>query len=157
MVAIARRAAENLIVAAGLATTDAPFRLHEPARAWTTLRRTDAYAGEVRAAHELRAANDRTLRGLFERVDLLFTPTTPAGPHGHDGPGGRMNVALTWAFNLSGHPAASIPAGFGPDGCPVGLQIVARHGEDDRLLALLRDHIPPATPAPVGPAERSPT
>lgn len=151
VVAVARTAAENLIVAAGLAATDVPLHLRDPAPAWTALRRADASAGAMRAAHELRVANDRTLRMLLDRVDLLLTPTTPAGPHGHDGPGGRMNVALTWAFNLSGHPAASIPAGLGPDGCPVGLQVVARHGADDLLLALLRDHVPPATPAPPGP------
>jgi amidase len=45
-----------------------------------------------------------------------------------------MNVAFTWAFNISGHPAVSVPAGFGPDGCPVGLQIVARHHEEALLL-----------------------
>jgi len=55
-------------------------------------------------------------------------------PHGHEGPGERYSTALTWAFNLSGHPAISIPAGFGPDGCPVGLQLVAAHGEEALLL-----------------------
>ncbi|MYW74555.1 amidase family protein, partial [Pseudonocardia sp. SID8383] len=85
---------------------------------------------------------------VFAAADLLLTPTTPAGPHGHDGPGGRMNVALTWAFNLSGHPAVSVPAGTGPDGCPVGLQIVARHGADAALLDLVERVVPPAAVAP---------
>ena len=68
--------------------------------------------------------------------------------HGRDGPGGRMNVALTWAFNVSGHPTVSVPAGTGPDGCPVGLQIVARHGADAALLDLVERVVPPAAVAP---------
>lgn len=47
-----------------------------------------------------------------------------------------MSVALTWAFNLSGHPAITIDAGLGCDGTPVGLQLVARHHEDTELLRL---------------------
>lgn len=70
---------------------------------------------------------------------MLLTPTTPNPPHGHEGPGDRYSTALTWAFNLSGHPAASIPAGFGPDGCPVGLQVVARHGEEEVLLRVMAE------------------
>jgi Asp-tRNA(Asn)/Glu-tRNA(Gln) amidotransferase A subunit family amidase len=45
-----------------------------------------------------------------------------------------MSVSLTWAFNLSGHPAASVPAGPGPDGVPVGLQVVGRHGAEETVL-----------------------
>ncbi|MET9230440.1 amidase family protein [Lentzea sp. NPDC003310] len=72
---------------------------------------------------------------MFETADLLLTPTTPGPPHGHDGPGERINTALTWAFNLSGHPAISIPAGFDSCGLPVGLQAVARHGREADLVA----------------------
>jgi Asp-tRNA(Asn)/Glu-tRNA(Gln) amidotransferase A subunit family amidase len=78
--------------------------------------------------------NDSRLDALFSEARLLLTPTAPTAPHGHDGPGERYSTALTWAFNLSGHPAISIPAGFGPDGCPVGLQLVAGHGEERLLL-----------------------
>ncbi|GCB46849.1 amidase family protein [Streptomyces sp. NL15-2K] len=85
-------------------------------------------------AHLIRATNDRRLSGLFADAQLLLTPTTPTAPHGHQGPGDRYSTALTWAFNLSGHPAISVPAGFGPDGCPVGLQLVAPHGREDLLL-----------------------
>ncbi|MEU0883508.1 amidase family protein [Lentzea sp. NPDC005914] len=72
---------------------------------------------------------------LFETTDLLLTPTTPGPPHGHDGPGSRINTSLTWTFNLSGHPAISIPAGFDCEGLPVGLQAVARHGREADLIA----------------------
>lgn len=75
---------------------------------------------------------------LFESTDLLLTPTTPGPPHGHDGPGSRINTSLTWAFNLSGHPAISIPAGFDSEGLPVGLQAIARHGREADLIAAAR-------------------
>jgi len=70
---------------------------------------------------------------------VLLTPTTPLPPHGHDGPGEAMPVDLTWGFNISGHPAISIPAGRAADGTPVGLQAVARHGREDVLLRLAAD------------------
>ena len=41
-------------------------------------------------------------------------------------------VYYTYPFNLTGQPAASVCAGFGADGMPVGLQIVGRtSGEAD--------------------------
>lgn len=47
-----------------------------------------------------------------------------------------MSVALTWAFNLSGHPAITVPAGRDDAGAPVGLQLVGRHGAEQQLLRL---------------------
>ncbi|MFJ9011083.1 amidase [Streptomyces canus] len=112
-----------------------PFRLHDPAPAWLALRTPGS---DLRDADRIRVANDDRLRDLFDHTDLLLTPTTPHPPHGHDGPGDRYSTALTWAFNLSGHPALSLPACLGPDGCPVGLQLVARHGGEALLLEVAR-------------------
>jgi Asp-tRNA(Asn)/Glu-tRNA(Gln) amidotransferase A subunit family amidase len=112
---------------------EVPLRLHDPGPAWLALRSPGA---DDRAALRVRALNDRRLADLFGRADLLLTPTTPNPPHGHEGPGERYSTALTWAFNLSGHPAISIPAGFDADGCPAGLQAVAAHGGEGLLLAL---------------------
>jgi Asp-tRNA(Asn)/Glu-tRNA(Gln) amidotransferase A subunit family amidase len=68
---------------------------------------------------------------------------TPDMPQGFD-PGvwsveqelkGLSNTAF---FNISGHPAISVPIGTGPDGVPVGLQIVAPRWADGMLFALAR-------------------
>ncbi|MEU4874059.1 amidase [Streptomyces sp. NPDC021608] len=139
--ALARAAAARL-AAAGVVTlltpSGPPLRLADPAPAWLALRTPGA---DLRAAERVREANDRLLAGFFagpEGADLLLTPTTPNAAHGHEGPGDRFSTALTWAFNLSGHPAISLPAGFGADGCPVGLQIVAAPDAEASLLSVAR-------------------
>lgn len=134
VVAVAHATALRLAEAGALRLTrpHTPLRLHDPAPAWLALRTPGA--GPTPEVHRIRAANDSRLAALFAGTRLLLTPTAPTPPHGHEGPGARYSTALTWAFNLSGHPAISIPAGFGPDGCPVGLQLVAAHGEEALLL-----------------------
>jgi len=84
---------------------------------------------------------------LFERYDLLLTPTLPTEAFDARGrmppeiDGERVLnplafVAFTYPFNLSGHPAASVRAGFTDAGLPAGLQIVGpRHREDLVLQA----------------------
>ncbi|MFJ6695515.1 amidase family protein [Streptomyces sp. NPDC091272] len=123
VVAVARGAAERL-----LTLTDAPegFALLDPKEEWAAIR-GGARPGGVAAENTSRLAQ------LFTRTALLATPTTPFAPHGHDGPGGRFSTALTWAFNVSGHPALSIPAGFTRDGLPVGLQLVSDLGTEALL------------------------
>ncbi|MGW0945153.1 amidase family protein [Streptomyces sp. NPDC002623] len=142
--ALARAAAERLAEAGvvRLLPSDARLRLADPGPAWLALRTPGA---DLRAAERVREANDLLLAGLFSGADLLLTPTTPNAAHGHEGPGDRYSTALTWAFNLSGHPAISLPAGVGADGCPVGLQMVAAHGGEISLLAAAR--APGAEPA----------
>jgi Asp-tRNA(Asn)/Glu-tRNA(Gln) amidotransferase A subunit family amidase len=92
---------------------------------------------EIRAADYLRAQQVRRqfvddLSGLLAEVDCLVTPTTPApAPKGLDATG-------DWRFNLpfsaSGHPALTVPCGFSRDGLPIGLQLVASHWGERRLL-----------------------
>ncbi|MEV8089155.1 amidase [Streptomyces nigra] len=137
VVAVAHAAAVRLAEAGvlRLMDTEHPFRLEDPAPAWLALRRPEA-GTSLSAAGHIRAVNDCRLAALFDRTRLLLTPTAPTPPHGHEGPGDRYSTALTWAFNLSGHPAISIPAGFGPDGCPAGLHLVAAHGREASLLAV---------------------
>ncbi|MYU04216.1 amidase [Streptomyces sp. SID8366] len=132
-VALAHAAARRLADAKAvrLLTGSSPV-LEDPAPAWLALRG----GGDLRTATRVRAANGRRLAALFRDADLLLTPTIPCAAHGHDGPGDRYSTALTWAFNLSGHPALNLPAGLGRDGCPVGLQLVAAPGREELLLAV---------------------
>lgn len=83
------------------------------------------------------------LQDLFAEYDLLVTATvaTTAFPHGEE-PTRIDGVeieplrgwVLTQPYNFTGHPAASIPAGF-VNGLPVGLQLAGQRHEDDVVLA----------------------
>ncbi|MEV6264566.1 amidase family protein [Streptomyces sp. NPDC051784] len=129
---VTRDAVDGLVAAGVIRLVPGACDLLDPAEAWLAVRA----GAPTPATDRLRAANARTLEALFERVPLLLTPVTPNAPHGHDGPGDVYSTALTWAFNLSGHPAASVPAGRTPDGCPAGLQLVTGRGEDAALLGV---------------------
>ena len=43
-------------------------------------------------------------------------------------------LLLTFAFNLTGQPAISVPVGWTDDGLPIGLQIVGRQRADAMVL-----------------------
>lgn len=102
--------------------------------------------GEIQRA---RRALNETLAELFSDYDLLLTPQLPTeafaagGPLPHSASGRAFSsplhaVAFTYPFNLSGHPAASIRAGFSDAGLPVGLQIVAERHRDELVLQASR-------------------
>jgi len=89
------------------------------------------------------------LAELFSSYDLLLTPTMPTEAFGAAGPmpsgiGERpfespMHVvAFTFPFNMSGHPAATVRAGFTDAGLPAGLQIVAERHRDELVLQAAR-------------------
>lgn len=88
-----------------------------------------AYYGNVFRRYALR----ESMRRFFGKYDLLLTPQTPIAAFDvgidvpHEFP--DRNICswqfYTYPFNLTGQPAASIPAGFTTEGLPVGLQMVA--------------------------------
>ena len=82
---------------------------------------------------------------FLARFDLLLTPTAAVPPFAL-GAGVPREIAgqevsrlgwmpFTYPFNLTGQPAASVPAGWTEDGVPVGLQIVGRRHADRTVLA----------------------
>jgi aspartyl-tRNA(Asn)/glutamyl-tRNA(Gln) amidotransferase subunit A len=95
-------------------------------------------------AQKVRTELNRVMWGLFERFDLLLTPTMPTEAFAAKGPPPEEidghpipllgTVAFTYPFNLSGHPAASVPAGLTENELPVGLQIIGPHQRDDLVL-----------------------
>lgn len=101
--------------------------------------------GEIERMYRVRTDVFDTIQDVFEEYDLLVSPTLAVGavPSGVVGPSeidGREIDAfsdwiLTWPINLTGHPAASIPAGVTDDGHPVGMQLVGRRYADDTVLA----------------------
>ena len=106
----------------------------------------DADEPTTREAKRADVVRTRVLDGfaeLFDEYDLLATATvgTTPFPHGEE-PEEIDGVeieplrgwVLTQPYNLTGHPAASIPAGF-VDGLPVGMQIAGRRHADDDVIA----------------------
>ncbi|MEZ4356432.1 MAG: amidase [Myxococcota bacterium] len=102
-------------------------------------------ARQVARAWQTRLAFARRLEGVFEQVDALLAPVIPgrfaAGTNlmAMDGdPRAATATRFTSPFNLSGSPALTLCGGFDADGGPIGFQLVGRHLEEDRLLALGR-------------------
>ena len=94
-------------------------------------------------AYYLRAQKVRTLirqdfEKAFKKVDLIMTPTTPTpafkiGDNIKDPLTMYLSDICTAAVNLSGNPGLSVPCGK-VDGLPVGLQIIGRPFEEERIL-----------------------
>ncbi len=92
----------------------------------------------------------RRVQGWLESNDVLVTPTLartalPIGqdlfePIEIDGVEvGELRANLfpyTLPFNITGHPAMTLPCGFGADGLPVGLQIVGRLHDEPTVLRI---------------------
>jgi Asp-tRNA(Asn)/Glu-tRNA(Gln) amidotransferase A subunit family amidase len=87
----------------------------------------------VTKAHAVFEHAQREFPACMEGLDVLVTPSSP----------GQAPAGLEWtgdpAFNLIWTslrvPCVTVPAGAGPDGLPLGIQIVARIGEDRQALA----------------------
>lgn len=125
---------------AGRVEVDASVRKYlEPAH--------DPTVEDFADAHRDRRHLVAALADLFDDVDLIVTPSTQLPAFGAEGPmpdeiagvavSHWSGLGVTFPFNLSGHPAVSVPAGF-VEGTPIGLQVVGRRHDDHRVLAAAR-------------------
>lgn len=103
---------------------------------------------EYRLADSERSILFDTVQDFFAEYDLLISATSaiPAFPKHALNEGTALKADgrqldpqggyfLTFVFNDTGHPAASVPAGLTKEGLPVGLQLVGRRFDDDTVLA----------------------
>ncbi|WP_028921505.1 amidase [Pseudonocardia acaciae] len=97
-------------------------------------------------AQETRGALRRQVDGLFADVDILALPTMVIDPPRYgqasvrvagvdDDPTAAM-VRGTSLFNHTGHPALSVPPATSPRDRPAGIQLVAPHLAERRLLTV---------------------
>jgi len=94
---------------------------------------------QVAAAEAMREQFRARVDDVLETVDALALPTLPAVPPALDdlGDAARMLrlTSLIRPFNVTGHPALSIPID-GPDGKPAAIQLVGANMADARLCAV---------------------
>jgi amidase len=95
----------------------------------------------------LRSVLYHRMRSFLEKYDLLLCPVNQLPPYPvevewpREVAGVRMGNYLDWMkscyyITITSHPAVSVPAGFTPEGLPVGLQIVGRYRDDFGVLQL---------------------
>lgn len=89
----------------------------------------NAYHDALNATRSLRAG----FAGVIDGFDAFLTP--PAAGEAPATLTETGNPAFCTIWTLLGVPAITIPVGLGPSGLPLGLQIIAAAGEDERVLA----------------------
>jgi Asp-tRNA(Asn)/Glu-tRNA(Gln) amidotransferase A subunit family amidase len=89
----------------------------------------DVQAARVRAGQALNA-----MSGVLGEVDVLLTPSAPG--EAPEGLGSTGDPIFNRVVTVLGLPAISLPAGVGPSGLPLGLQLVGARGAEAALLAV---------------------
>ncbi len=98
------------------------------------------YLDACRLQHQMRSDFEYLMRA--QELQGFLTPTVPhAAPEQDpvlgDGGEGSLESAFTAPFNVTGHPALTLPCAM-LDGLPLGLQVVGRWGRDQEIAALSR-------------------
>jgi aspartyl-tRNA(Asn)/glutamyl-tRNA(Gln) amidotransferase subunit A len=96
----------------------------------------DAYYGK---ASQVRTLIMEDFKGAFEKCDIILTPVAPTpafkiGEKVNDPLTMYLSDIFTLSANLAGIPGISVPCGFSADGLPVGMQILGKHFDEERLL-----------------------
>ena len=101
----------------------------------------------VAKAEERRSELFQRVQAFMGDYEYLLLPVSPVPPfpveqrYVTEIAGTKLETYIDWmalcyAITLTGLPAISVPAGFTPEGLPVGLQIVGRHQQDFAVLQL---------------------
>ncbi len=134
-------------VAAGLeALMDRKAVLKDSAQ-WELDRGLALSAMQVHHASVLRSDWFRRAARVFEDFDALVLPAAQVWPFAIEKPyptaiaGHQMDTYHRWMqvvtpVSLLGLPCLAMPAGFGPEGLPMGLQLFGPRGSDARLLSM---------------------
>lgn len=87
-----------------------------------------------------------SINKLFDNYDLIITPTLPltAFEVGKNFPEGKGYddwidwTQFTYPFNLTGHPAGTVPCGLSQDGLPIAMQIIGPTMADALVIRAMR-------------------
>ena len=97
------------------------------------------YEAYYMKAGQVRALFRRDFDEAFEKVDVILCPTSPTpafkiGEKVADPLAMYLSDIYTISANLAGIPGISIPCGFSPGGLPIGMQLMAKPFDEERLL-----------------------
>jgi aspartyl-tRNA(Asn)/glutamyl-tRNA(Gln) amidotransferase subunit A len=92
-------------------------------------------------ASQVRALIRRDFDEAFQKCDVILTPTTPTpafkiGEKTDDPLQMYLSDIFTISTNLAGIPGISVPCGFTAAGLPIGVQFLAGHFEEGKLLQI---------------------
>ena len=98
----------------------------------------DAY---YKKASQVRALIKRDFEEAFKKCDVILTPTTPTpafkiGEKTDDPLQMYLSDIFTISTNLAGIPGISVPCGFTSGGLPIGVQFLAGHFEEGKLIQI---------------------